>query len=263
MQHLITVINQRYDGLNPLILGEEECSPGHSFGPAVRPYHLLHYIVSGSGIFVREGKTYHPREGDIFVIPPYVRTYYEADMKTPWHYIWIGFDATRELPNEFCSAILRCRGAGAIFRDMLRCEQMENGRSAYLSSRLWELVGAALEQGKEKIGYVSRALSIIHAEYGNHITVNQIAGRLNLDRSYFSSIFGREVGMSPGQYLKKVRMENAAMLIEKHGERPSTAAVSVGYSDYCDFSKIFRKYFGVSPREYARRASNGTNDRPA
>ena len=41
--------------INPRICGVEACAPGHSFGPAVREYFLLHYVVRGKGIF-RRGK---------------------------------------------------------------------------------------------------------------------------------------------------------------------------------------------------------------
>lgn len=37
--------------------------------------------------------------GNIFVIPPYLETYYQADAQNPWHYVWIGFTADARLPE--------------------------------------------------------------------------------------------------------------------------------------------------------------------
>ena len=128
------IINTHYDGLNPVQLGYEKCSPHHSYGPAVRTHWLLHYVVYGFGKFERDGVTWSVNPGDIFVIPPYEETYYEADRQKPWRYILIGFHAKESLTSVFDQPVIRCHGVGNIFEDMLRCDKMENGRSALLSS---------------------------------------------------------------------------------------------------------------------------------
>ena len=73
--------------INPRICGVEACAPGHSFGPAVREYFLLHYVVRGKGIFRRGKREYTLQAGEIFVIRPGEVTYYEADMRDPWEYM--------------------------------------------------------------------------------------------------------------------------------------------------------------------------------
>ena len=88
----------------------------------------------------------------------------------------------------------------------------------------------------------------------NGITVEEIAKKLNLDRTYFSTLFKRKTGVSPKQYLLDYRMSIAASLILKNDITVSVAAYSVGYSDIFTFSKMFKKHFGVSPKEYS-----GTN----
>ena len=77
----------------------------------------------------------------------------------------------------------------ATFDDMMRCAKMENGRSAFLSSKLWELMSILLEKGPVKADYTTKALSYMHAEYAGGISVKDVADRLSLDRSYFSTIF--------------------------------------------------------------------------
>lgn len=246
------IIDRHYGGFNPVQFGDQKCSPGHSYGPAVRPYWLLHYIVKGSGIFERDGVTHHVKSGDIFVIPPYMETYYQADDKHPWEYIWVGFTTKETLPPAFSKPIIRYPGIGTLFEDMMRCYRMENGQSAFLSSRIWELVSILLEQETLHIDYVQKALNCMHTEYMNGITVAEVADRLNLDRSYFSTLFKKQQGISPQQYLLRLRMTRAAELMTVYGERPSVAGMSVGYSDLYNFSKMFKLHFGVSPREYQK-----------
>lgn len=50
------IINQNYSGLNPVQFGSEKCRSGWAYGPYVRTFWLLHYIVSGFGTFERDGK---------------------------------------------------------------------------------------------------------------------------------------------------------------------------------------------------------------
>lgn len=250
MQHSETVINMEYAGFNPMQFGWESCRPCHDFGPAVREHWLLHYVVSGFGTFIREGVTYNLGPGEIFIIPPYLETYYIADREKPWSYIWIGFTTENELSEIFKQPELRHPGVNKIFEAMRECTKYENGKSAYLAGCLWQLNALLLEEDEKKADYCDKALAIMHSEYANGITVADIAERLGLDRGYFSTLFRSKTGTPPIQYLLNLRLQRAAELMTVHGEPPATAALSVGYTDIYHFSKIFKKHFGVSPREY-------------
>ena len=254
MDHAEIVIDKHYDGFNPVQFGYAQCTPGWGFGPAVRPYWLLHYVVSGQGRFERGGKTFHLNEGDIFVIPPFVETYYEADRQKPWYYIWVGFTADAVPPELTEHEVIHCPAAGKIFQDMRRCRDMENGKSAFLSSRIWELTALLMEDGTAAPDHIDKALSFMQSDYAAGISVATAAKQLNLDRTYFSALFKRATGVSPIDYLTALRLDKAAELIGTYGQSPSTAAVSVGYPDYCHFARMSKKRFGCAPREYRPRS---------
>lgn len=252
------VINQQYSTFNPVQFGYEQCNPEHQYGPAVRDFWLLHYVVSGTGLFQINGHTYHPRSGDMFVIPPHVETTYRADTEEPWCYIWIGFTCEEPMPLTL-ESVIHCPEGQAVFEKMKHCHYLENGRSAFLTARLWDLAGLLLDKRTEVTDPVEKALHCMHAEYMNPLTITDIASRLNLERTYFSSLFKKKMHMSPQQYLLRLRMETAAKLITEQGERPSTAAISVGYTDLFNFSRMFKRYFGTSPRVYAAQYKDKRN----
>lgn len=252
MLHSEIIINENYSGINPMQFGYEDCAPSHAFGPAVRSHWLLHYVVSGCGIFRREGAEYRINPGEIFVIPPFLETYYEADSVQPWKYIWVGFSCDIQLPKAFENPVIRCAGVGKVFDDMRRCGNMQNGKSAFLASKIWEMLALILEEGKKENDYIEKAIHCINAEYMTDISVAQLAERLNLDRCYFSTLFSRQVGLSPSQYLMNLRLEKASELMLQHNQSPSVAAASVGYTDIYNFSKMFKKKYGCSPRQYIR-----------
>ena len=251
MFHNVIIIDEHLHGLNPIQLGHEDCKPSHEYGPAVRTYWLLHYVVSGSGNFTREGKTYEIKAGQIFIIPPYTETYYQADKQNPWEYIWIGF-TTEEIPEVFQVPVISTPNLHGIFKEMLACEKIEKGRSAYLSGCLWKLVGMISEHTEYESDYIDKALNYMHSDYAEGITIQQIADSLGLNRKYFCQIFTKKVGVSPSQYLIRLRLNKAAELMVTYRHTPTTAAFSVGYDDIYHFSKIFKKHFGMSPREYCK-----------
>ncbi len=251
MKHTVIISDKKYNDLNPVQFGYEKCVSGHSYGPAIRTHWLIHYVVSGFGIFRINGNQYRIRPGEMFIIPPFVETYYEADIANPWNYIWIGFTTDSGIADTLPHT-LKLSEAGEIFNAMKSCEDYSDGRSAYLSARLWDLFALIMGKNGQRNDYVKDALDCIHSEYMKGITIEEIASRLNLDRTYFYAIFKRKVGISPKQYLLSHRMNIAASLINDQKVSVSIAAYSVGYTDIFSFSKMFKKHFGVSPTQYAK-----------
>lgn len=251
MYYSAVITDEDYKGLNPVSFGHEDCPSSHSYGPAVRMYWLIHYVVSGCGIFEINGIRYSVSAGSMFVIPPYVTTYYEADAVDPWVYLWVGFTCQGELPAVL-KDVIECPAAQPIFQAMKYCENQENGRSAFLCAKLWELFALLLKNERTTVDCIEQSLDYIHSEYMTGITVGQIAQRLNLDRSYFSILFKRKTGMSPGKYLMNYRMRVAASLLLESGSSVSVTANSVGYADSYIFSKMFKRHYGLSPREFVK-----------
>ncbi len=252
MLHYVALNNKGYDGLNPMLFGYDVCESGQFFGPAIRTYWIIHYVVSGFGKFIKNSKEYRVGPGEMFVISPFSNSYYEADAQNPWTYTWIGFSTEMEnLPAKLDDVIL-CPEALSIFSSMKECEKMGNGQSAFLSGKIWELFSLILETKDTDTDYVQTALNIIHSAYMTQISVEMLAKRVNLERTYFSTLFKSKVGISPGKYILNYRMSIAASLMADKGMSVSVAGTSVGYNDIFNFSKMFKKHYGVSPKEYIK-----------
>ena len=69
-------------------------------------------------------------------------------------------------------------------------------------------------------------------------------------RSYFSTIFKREVGMSFVAYLTKIRLEHALELLRTTEDKTYIIASRVGYMEPNYFSYVFKKQYGISPSKY-------------
>ena len=82
--------DHRFHDLYLCLCGYSKCAPLHSFGPAVRPHYVLHYIMEGKGRYYAGGTRFDLQAGQGFLIEPDVQTFYQADEKDPWTYLWIG-----------------------------------------------------------------------------------------------------------------------------------------------------------------------------
>jgi YesN/AraC family two-component response regulator len=72
---------------------------------------------------------------------------------------------------------------------------------------------------------------------------------------YISKIFKEETGESPINYLIKIRLEKAKdILLNSDSGSIKNIANQVGYDDVYHFSKLFKKYYGISPLYYKKRA---------
>jgi AraC-like DNA-binding protein len=59
-------------------------------------------------------------------------------------------------------------------------------------------------------------------------------------------------GFAPSEFIRSVRLKRAALLLRDQADSVTQIGFMVGFEDQSYFAKSFRKYFGVSPTEYAR-----------
>ena len=244
---------KKLGGINPIAYGQQKCDGGFSVA-VPRPYWLLHYVVSGKGTFSTGGTEYGVSPSQIFVIRPHQVHSYTADEQNPWHYMWVAFESDTKLPAILGTDVFAAPAAGRIFSDILSTTQLECGKEEFISGKIWELVSLLLqmEQGMTSSSnrYVINAKEYVSQNYMKAIKVTDIAKTLNLDRSYFSTVFKNQTGMSPQQYLCEYRLERAAEFLAKGSMSVSEAAYSSGYGDIVNFSRMFKKHFGIAPSKY-------------
>lgn len=87
----------------------------------------------------------------------------------------------------------------------------------------------------------------------NDISFLDLANAAHISRSYLSSLFKKEVGCNFPEYLVKFRINKATEILNKKNIQLSQLAILVGYEDYAQFSKMFKKYKGCSPKQYKSR----------
>lgn len=260
--------------LNLNSCGCSKTEPFHSFGPAIKPNYLLHFILSGKGKFEISGKTYQLEAGSGFFIPPNELAFYEADEKDPWTYIWVGFrgreaeEILKEMGISLYHPIFQSTKSEELYeivKDMMEHNTYgianELRRSGLLGIFLSVLASEAttkiMDESDKANTYVRRALAYIQENYCNPIRVTDIADYVCINRSYLYTLFERSIHMSPQKFLAIYRISKAAELLLATNYSIETIAISCGYTDPLVFSKAFRQMKGMSPTAFRKAEGEG------
>lgn len=100
---------------------------------------------------------------------------------------------------------------------------------------------------------IARARAYIDAHYADpELSLGTVAAHVTLSPSYFSVVFGREVGQTFIEYLTGLRIRRAQELLRTTALSASEIAYQVGYQNPRYFSSVFRKVVGLSPNEFRR-----------
>lgn len=97
---------------------------------------------------------------------------------------------------------------------------------------------------------IDHVIRYIEDNISRHISLNEIAGHINLNPSYLSRVFSQKTGMPLIQYITEEKMKRAALLLRSGNYRVKEVAALLGISDQYYFTKLFYKVFQVNPSEY-------------
>ena len=108
--------------------------------------------------------------------------------------------------------------------------------------------------------YLQRAIDVIQENPSMPISVNILAERVNVDRSYLYRIFKKETGFSPREYMIDYKLRLSEEKIKKKKENIQSIFGQLGFYSYYLAEKKFKEKYGVTPREYRKQeGSRGTN----
>ncbi len=249
--------------------GEEQCRTSHCWGPAARKDYVLHIVESGKGIFIRQNKTYHLSQGDVFLIEPGEEVFYQADQEDPWKYAWIGFTgfSARGMGAQMgfsetkpVTSLPETEEAVGCIHRIIDARQLTSANYMLRMSEMYRLFailmdtdrlqGAGQEWDISNVAYVQCAMDFVANNYQKKLRVEDMARAVGISRGHLNRCFKNALSMAPQEYLLNFRMDNAAHLLKETEEPVNIIADMVGYADPLTFSKAFKAKFGMSPKHY-------------
>jgi len=135
---------------------------------------------------------------------------------------------------------------------------------------LWRLTtgehGATVRQlglADSRLLQVARAVQWIRQNYSESFRVEDVAGISGMSVSAFHRNFRAVTALSPIQFQKQIRLQEARLLLSVHPDEIAGVGHRVGYDSASQFSREYRRQFGSSPSQDAARLRRGLHPEPA
>ena len=144
-----------------------------------------------------------------------------------------------EINDPLSGDMIRCQ-----LRLLLLCLLRDNGR------RRKKLKTPVAQRNENLI--VSRTLQYIATHVYDKMSVESVAREAGVSTSHLTALFHRQMDISPGEYIRRVKLEESKNLIREGRLNFSQIAAALNYSTIHHFSRQFKDNFGVSPSEYAK-----------
>lgn len=230
---------------------------------------ILIYCLYGKGHFIIGSKKFEVTANQFIHIPAtekYMR--YWADDQDPWTIYWIHFNGQDLSGFNVSLSINLLTGP----------QQIPFNQKAL---DIWETIYQSLEMGyssenlcnasfclyhfiatfsfidkhiraekREGVNIIDDTIMNMKSNIDQKLTVEDMAGAHNLSSSHFSSLFRKGTGMSPIDYFIHLKMQRACQLLYVNDAMVKIVAMELGYDDQYYFSRIFKKYMGMSPEQY-------------
>lgn len=230
-------------------------------------YNKFYFIRAGEGWLKIGDAEYRPKPGQLFLMPAGVLQSYSTAGGDPFTKYWCHFTAKIGDINLFdVLDVPHFIDAGdtqaleALFRELVDAYDAGGlsaglrGRAALLRIIAYYLDAAGVRELRPKrvsaLHRLDTALSYIDEHIDRDMSAAELARALHYHPNYFTRMFRRFTGMAPTQYINKMRLEKAKVLLKTTDMMISEVAAATGFGDIYYFSKSFRKYTGFSPTDY-------------
>jgi len=115
------------------------------------------------------------------------------------------------------------------------------------------LKGEAGESARRAFGVgneIARAIDYLSSRLNEAVTIDDMAAHVGMSRPVLHRKFKQATTMSPIQFVKSMRLNNAAIKIVG-GMNVNEAAMDVGYVSSSQFSREFKRMYGQSPKQWS------------
>jgi len=224
------------------------------------PFYIIEYVCEGSGVIICNGKTYEVSTGDCFLLPKGSNHSYYTDIK--WRKIWFNID-------------------GSLVRNLLHAYQLKdtvvfkNFNNQECFEKLYTLTSTTKNdrdltlKAALQFHHIIQQLFVLNSSYEisvadkvkkyiennlyqQKISVHELAERFFVSQTTLIEEFKKKYHSTPYQYFISKRISLAISLLMDSSHSISEISELLNYSDSSSFSNAFKKYTGLSPKDYKK-----------
>jgi AraC-like DNA-binding protein len=266
------------EGLSVICGGREHCAPDYYLRRRHFPYLSLEFVARGEGRLELRGNKYHLVAGSVFAYGPTVPHTIASDPRNPLVKYFLDFTGKRAArllvppapapgkiiqtaaPNQLMELFESLIDAGlrkSPFQRRICAAIVEHLilRIAETAVPLGTIGGKAFETYQQCRRYIEN-------HYQDADGLPQIAEACQIDPAYACRLFKRYDHQSPWQYIIQLKMRDAALRLQTPGALIKNVARDLHFSDAFQFSRTFRRVFGVSPSRFVQLQSPNASSPP-
>lgn len=226
---------------------------GHS---KINKSYVLIITTGGSGTIIIDDKMYLLESNHVFIFDA-SRYDFDYHSNDNWNFWWIEFE---DISDTFIESELQ----KSYYHPLTDMEQNmlfgvldylkfdDSKTSSYLFTSLVCLIqkdSYDIKNGLEYDEKLKMADMFIRKNIST-ATPENVAEYLNVSKRTLFNIFKRELGISPNDYIKDMKLNRAKYIIKTTDTSIKDVAEFLGYADQFTFSKSFKQHFNISPNQY-------------
>lgn len=231
------------------------------------PNNKFYFVKEGEIEIIAGDVHYVVSENEWLLLPAGVLHSYKLTETKHAKLYWMHFELTLNNKSYFSSLtapvkikVQSCNKIINLFNKVFKFSQL-NTLSAQLevATSVNTLVSIFMNKLPSQIPLsqddsIDEVINYISLHWQEKFTLTDLAKMANFSVSQFINNFKKRTGVSPIYYINLTRLEHAKYLLEQTSFPIGTIMEKVGYLDSAHFSKIFKKYYGISPLKYRDKA---------
>lgn len=233
--------------------------------PDETTYYDFTFVLDGSMVYTFNGEQYEMKKNDAIFLPPRTVRSREAG-NSPVSYVSFNFRAFPHIHFPFPLFMQGCitssmRGLVSVFPERHLLKQYHSCEKciSMLNYLLFELMDTVALGSSNP--HVLKILRYIGERQRESISLDDISRHVNLSKEYCSYLFKKETNKSLIYYINERKMMIAKDLLVNHEMSLADIAEHMGFDNYNYFSRLFKKYFGISPTDMKRQDSRDVTGR--
>ncbi|MCL6456637.1 MAG: helix-turn-helix domain-containing protein [Gorillibacterium sp.] len=251
---------EKYERLVPniFLFVDRRCFPNWEIVRRKNGFHDLTFVVEGKANYYINGEKYTVRAGDMLYVPSgsvrEAHTFKEAPMHSyAFNFFWEGADNSVKLPFE---PVTRNRMTKEILEYTKEFAHVWMGKQPFYKMKARALFQLIVHRLLSIAHYretplldprIDKMMTYIMDHYAEDITMGDLADWVSLNPVYLGKLFKQNTGSTCKEFMNKVRVNNAEMILSAGGFTVSEVAEHCGYHDVSYFSNVFKSLKGYPP----------------
>jgi YesN/AraC family two-component response regulator len=231
---------------------------------------VFQYTLSGSGMIEFNDQHFILNKGTAFIsVIPSNHRYYIPENSEKWEFIFITLTGDYVISEwikiqEQFGKVIHFKEKEEIIQyiwEIYLAAINNNISDGYQTStiayefimKLYRSLNLQLMDGNSNNCNINKSIHFMKDNLHRELSLDDMADVVNMSKYYFNHTFTKTVGISPWNYLTKLRVEYAITLLLTTTFTVDEISCKVGYASANYFNKVFRKYIGTSPGKFRKR----------